>query len=275
MATKAQQAERAEAIDRLRQWIKPGDTVYTVLDHVSSSGMSRAIRVLVPTINGREVESAAPGGKPTDYIRKDSVHVDFLHPNWAVGKALGLRHWRKHGREQDALVMGGCGMDMGFALVYELSQTLYGGRLRQIAEGEVLPLGTLGLRDAPAGYVYEGGYVCLGKGACPSNYHVNHRDHVRCDGGLRSDGESVHCYAPFAFSRYPVAEDHPRRMVDIGEGEQVEGGYLAVLSGTGEDGKPYEVCPTCAGAGSLPNPEGPERWDLVHTDGYALRHRWL
>lgn len=34
--------EREEAITKLREWIKPGDTVYTILDHVSSSGMSQA-----------------------------------------------------------------------------------------------------------------------------------------------------------------------------------------------------------------------------------------
>ena len=44
--TKAAEAERAEAIAKLREWIKPGDTVYTVLDSVSRSGMSRHIRVL-------------------------------------------------------------------------------------------------------------------------------------------------------------------------------------------------------------------------------------
>lgn len=161
------QAERQDAITQLREWIKPGDTVYTILDHVSRSGMSRAIRVLVPMIGGNGVESVAP--KLTDYIRPDS-HVDFGHLNYAVGKALGLRHWKRNGREQDALVVGGCGMDMGFHLVYELSHVLYGT-----------------------------GYPCLGKGKCPSNYHVNIR---------------------------------------MGD---------------------HEV----------------ERFDLVHTDGYALRHRWL
>lgn len=163
-----QQAERQDAIVQLREWIKPGDTVYTILDNVSRSGMSRAIRVLVPLIGGNGVESVPPGGKPTDYIRKDS-HVDFNHLNYAVGKALGLRHWRRNGREQDALVVGGCGMDMGFHLVNSLSYALYGD-----------------------------GYACLGKG-CPSNYHINHR----------------------------MSQD------------------------------------------------GPERFDLVHTDGDALRHRWL
>jgi hypothetical protein len=46
--TKADKLERDKAITQLRDWIKPGDTVYTILDSVSRSGMSRQIRVVVP-----------------------------------------------------------------------------------------------------------------------------------------------------------------------------------------------------------------------------------
>ena len=46
-----------------------------------------------------------------------------------------------------------------------------------------------------------------------------------------------------------------------------------------ESGKGYVIdgktCPKCKGKGRVPNPEGPQRFDLVHTDGYALRHKWL
>lgn len=122
--TKAAQAEIADALTRLHGWVKPGDTVYTVMDHVSSSGMSRAIRVVLL--------SCSPEGKVAD-----------LHPNWAVGKVLGLRHWTRHGREQDALVVSGAGMDMGFHVVYSLARTLY-----------------------PDGF----GYIGVG---CPSNDHTN------------------------------------------------------------------------------------------------------
>ena len=122
--SKAAQAEYDEALETLRKWMPPGTTVYTILDHVSSSGMSRAIRVVVP------------------YVRDDGT-VDHIHPNYAVGTVLGLRHWKRNGRTQDALVVGGCGMDMGFHLVYELSRALY--------------------RD---------GFPCLGPG-CPSNDHSN------------------------------------------------------------------------------------------------------
>lgn len=120
--TKAKQAERDEAIAKLREWIKPGDTVYTVLDHVSASGMTRHIRAVL--------------------LSCDDGRVTDLHPNWAIGKALGLSHAKRNGRETDALVVGGAGMDMGFELVYNLSAALY-----------------------PE-------YTCTGKG-CPSNTHVN------------------------------------------------------------------------------------------------------
>ena len=107
-------AERQEAIERLREWIKPGDTVYTILRHVSRSGMSREIGVVL--MDGKS----------------------DLHPNWAVSKAIGARQGKS-----DGVVMGGCGMDMGFALVHELSYALY-----------------------------PDGFDCLGEG-CPSNDHSN------------------------------------------------------------------------------------------------------
>ena len=94
--TKAQQAERAEAIEQLRQWLKPGDTVYTILRHVSRSGMQREIGVV---------------------ILKDGCD---MHPNYLVSQAIGARLGKR-----DGVIMGGCGMDMGFALVYALGRALW------------------------------------------------------------------------------------------------------------------------------------------------------
>lgn len=229
--TKAAIAERQTAIDQLREWIKPGDTVYTVLDHVSSSGMSRAIRVVIPYHKHAGLNPA--GGS---IIPAGNDLIDFIHPNWAIGKALDLRHYKRNGREQDALVVGGCGMDMGFHLVHELSYTLYGN-----------------------------GYQCLGKGRCPSNYHRNHHDRVRCPGvfeASREEGDQYqHCY--------PL--DSIRLQIDIGEGKTVDGGRMYGR----DDGATAAVCATCQGEGYIANPDGPERFDLVHTDGYALRHRWI
>ena len=88
--------DREQALARLREWIKPGDTVYTVLRHVSRSGMQREIGV---------------------GLLKDGVD---LHPNWAVACALGERLGKR-----DGVIVGGCGMDMGFHLVYNLSYVLF------------------------------------------------------------------------------------------------------------------------------------------------------
>lgn len=213
-----QQADRDEAIAKLREWAPPGTTVYTVLDHVSSSGMSRAIRVVIP------------------YTLEDGT-IDHVHPNWAVGEVLGLRHWKRHGREQDALVVSGCGMDMGFHLVNSLSYALYGS-----------------------------GYACLGHGKCPSNYHVNHRSRLRCDGA-----NSHRCYRPWGDD---TPDGWPRLApIDVGDGQTIPGPLAACEMA--DDWTPIGVCPACEGLGTVPNPDGPERFDLVHTDGYALRHRWL
>lgn len=140
--SKARQAERAEAIEQLRGWLKPGDTVYTVLDRVSASGMSRIIRVVL---------LKCEDGTPRD-----------LHPNWAVGTTLGIPHGKRNGRETEGLKIGGCGMDMGFHLVYELSSVLF-----------------------------RGGFGCIGKG-CPSNDHSNgDRDYTPHDDGTPREASEV------------------------------------------------------------------------------------
>lgn len=94
--TKADKAEQQKAIAQLREWLKPGDTVYTILRNVSRSGMSREIGVAI--------------------MRDGSM----LHPNYSVSKALDYRTGKR-----DGIIMGGCGMDMGFALVYNLGRTLW------------------------------------------------------------------------------------------------------------------------------------------------------
>lgn len=120
--TKAQKEERAQAIVRLREMIEPGDTVYTILRRVSRSGMSREVSVMLLSPDER------PGKNPV---------VD-LHPNYLTATALGRRQGKS-----DGIIMDGGGMDMGFALVYELSSVLF-----------------------------PKGFGCFGEG-CPSNDHSN------------------------------------------------------------------------------------------------------
>lgn len=121
--------EKTEAIESLRKIVKPGDTVYTILRHVSRSGMSRSISVMV-------VEDGAPNDV-----------------SWLVAKAGLGRFDRNH----DGVKVQGCGMDMGFHLVYNLAWTLYGNN-----------------------------FECVGEG-CPSNDHSNgdrdYTPHKHSDGG--------------------------------------------------------------------------------------------
>jgi hypothetical protein len=129
--TKKQQAEadKAEAIERLRKILKPGDTVRTVLRHVSSSGMSRVIDLY-----------AVSGG-------------DLIWLSGMASTACGF----KMDPKRQGIRIGGCGMDMGFAIVYELSSVLFRDR-----------------------------FECIGD-RCPSNDHSNgDRDrtpHKHSDGG--------------------------------------------------------------------------------------------
>lgn len=108
MTTKAgntKEQEKQEQKARLREWMPEGSTVYTILRHVSASGMSRDISLVVPW--------ADEWGK-----------VGFIHPNYGASKVLGGRLVTKNG--SDAIRIGGGGMDMGFHLVYSLSHALYG-----------------------------------------------------------------------------------------------------------------------------------------------------
>lgn len=98
--TKAQKAEQAEAVTKLREWLKLGDTVYTILRHVSRSGMLREIGIVL--------------------LQADGSRTVDLHPNYLVAKALGERIGKR-----DGIVVEGCGMDMGFHLVYNLGRVLW------------------------------------------------------------------------------------------------------------------------------------------------------
>lgn len=121
--------ERAEAIEELRKILKPGDTVYTSLIHCARSGMMRVLDL-------RVIRDNAPW-RITGY----------------AADAIGARYNRRH----DGLEVGGCGMDMGFHAVYNLSRSLW-----------------------PAGF------DCISEN-CPSNDHSNgdreRSPHPHHDGG--------------------------------------------------------------------------------------------
>lgn len=86
-----------ESLATLRKWLKPGDTIYTILRHVSSSGMSRRISFVI-----------FKDGKPLQL----DYHIEAL--------GLGYRRSNKEG-----VSVSGCGMDMGFHVVYNLGRKLW------------------------------------------------------------------------------------------------------------------------------------------------------
>lgn len=110
---------RTEAIERLLAedgyHLVPGSTLYTTTLHTSRSGMTRHIKVV-----------RIDGHTPHDI-------------SGLVAAATGAR-WHDDG----GMVVGGCGMDMGFSLVYDLSRTLY-----------------------------PNGHLCAGERTCRSNDHSN------------------------------------------------------------------------------------------------------
>lgn len=121
MTRDAKKQSVADAIDRLRTWIKPGDTVHTQLKSVSRSGMSRVIQVI-------KIECDPEQKEP-----------QILYLGYNVAEAIGM----KYDREREGVKVGGCGMDMGFAIVYDLSRALF-----------------------------KDGFDCIGEG-CPANDHRN------------------------------------------------------------------------------------------------------
>ena len=128
----AKQREQQEAVRELREILKPGDTVYTKVEHVSRSGMSRVI---------------------SPYIIRDNEPICL---EWKVAKATGYP-LTPTGSRHEGIKIGGCGMDMGFHLVYQLSRILF-----------------------------PDGYECIGQG-CPANDHSNgdrdYTPHHHRDGG--------------------------------------------------------------------------------------------
>ena len=91
---KAARAEYCKA--ELRKLLAPGDNVYVILRSVSASGMSRAISLYVQSEG--------------DMRNIDSLIADML--GYKLAKQTGV-------------TVSGCGMDMGFHLVYSLGCALW------------------------------------------------------------------------------------------------------------------------------------------------------
>ena len=110
-----------EACQQLRELIKPGQTVYTRMNHCARSGMMRVIDLFI-------IQDNEP-----------------RRITWTVCNALGETYNQKH----EGLKMSGCGMDMGFEAVYRLGHALW-------PNGTAEPHGTRnGEPDSNGGYAIK------------------------------------------------------------------------------------------------------------------------
>ena len=92
-------AEAEEAREYLRWLLKPGDTVYVIQRHVSSSGMMRRLSL---------------------HVIRDNRPIDITHKAaLAMGSTFNA--------DDRTIKVGGTGMNMHFATVYGLSGTLFPG----------------------------------------------------------------------------------------------------------------------------------------------------
>jgi len=118
-------AQRDEARTQLRAMLEPGQTVYTKLNYCSRSGMMRVIDLF--TIEDNELRRIT----------------------WLACRATGTTYNERHG----GMRMDGCGMDMGFAAVYNLGRSLW-------PDGTPEPHGTRnGASDRDGGYALK--HQCL------------------------------------------------------------------------------------------------------------------
>jgi hypothetical protein len=112
--------DKADSARYLKSVLNPGDTVVTILRNCSRSGMSRRISLAIG--KGSEVEDIT----------------------WHAAQVMGESVKGRAGYVQDVgITVGGCGMDMGFHLVYNLGRILW-----------------------------PDGFVCPGE-SCRSNDHCN------------------------------------------------------------------------------------------------------
>ena len=86
---------KKEAIKELKTILRPNDEIHCILRHVSKSGMLRHIG-----------------------FRSQRKNRDIT---WLISNALDM----PVNKDGDGLKVSGCGMDMGFAVVYDMSSALW------------------------------------------------------------------------------------------------------------------------------------------------------
>ena len=94
---KQSKRDMEDAINRLKSFnLRPGETIYTKLIHVSRSGMYRVIDL---------------------YIMRDNTP---LRISWSAATLL-----EGYDRKHEGAKASGCGMDMGFHLVHNLGYAMF------------------------------------------------------------------------------------------------------------------------------------------------------
>lgn len=93
---KQSDVDTKQSLEALHEILEAGDKVYTLLRHVSRSGMMRHISLFVCTQDGLQ---------------------DIT---WHVARALQMKR-----ADNGGIKISGCGMDMGFELVYQLGHAMW------------------------------------------------------------------------------------------------------------------------------------------------------
>ena len=146
MTGRFNEQDKKEAIKQLMPMLrKSGFIVYSQVRHVSSSGMMRHIDFFVMN-----------GNNPINI----NWHIERITNTYFRAKSYDAKN-------ADSLRVSGCGMDMGFAVVYALSSHIYG-------HGKTCT------------------FKCRGQN-CPANDHANDRkpyqwDRKNSKGKIHSDG---------------------------------------------------------------------------------------
>lgn len=134
--SKIRDEDKASALKTLKA-LKPGQTIYFVVTHVSKSGMQRSIEFYIPE------HGATWDAKRERSIKSRQLVIERI--TWEMSRVLGYRIDQKHG----GVVVGGCGMDMGFHCVYNLGRVLF-------PKGTSKPHGTRnGKPDSDGGYALK------------------------------------------------------------------------------------------------------------------------
>jgi hypothetical protein len=133
---------QSESIKELKKLLKPGQTVFTILRHVSSSGMSRVIDLVIVVADYRDEYPKNADGS-TNWDAKPTRKL-IGHKPRSIGYLAAEAMDDRWDSDKQGIKVGGCGMDMGFHLVYNLGRTLY-----------------------------PHGVNCAGRMLCQSNDHVN------------------------------------------------------------------------------------------------------